>query len=205
MIRYFLAAFFCITFSKPHAQTLGGNAGYNFLNLPSGTNLTAAGGVNVSHAFPDISVALSNPALLTEKVNGQAGLNFLRGIAGVNGYTLAGGYFNKDWNTTFGAQVSYFDYGQIDQSDAAGNRIGRFHATDYVVQVSAGKRYLQKWQYGGSLKFIQSHYPPFSSTAIALDIGLHYTDSLHGFNVGLLAKNMGAAIKSYAGTGDELP
>lgn len=101
--------------------------------------------------------------------------------------------------------MNYFHYGSSTQTDAAGNVIGEFRPYDYVVQVSAGRKYLERWYYGATLKFIQSRYGIYGSSAIALDIGLNYLDSSKGFQAGFLARNMGTQLKTYAGVGEDLP
>lgn len=202
---FFILLFFALPFSKAHAQTLGGNTVYNFLGLPYTTALTAPGGINISQPATDVSVALNNPALLNTTLHAQAGLNFTQLPAGIKAYHLAGAYQNQRLNTTFGAQVFFINYGEIQAADAAGNVAGHFRATDYVVQFSAGRQYLQKWHYGGSLKFIQSSYQPYRSSAVALDIGVQYFDSVNGISIAVLAKNMGAQLKSYVGEREELP
>jgi hypothetical protein len=201
LIPFFLAS----TFSKAHAQTLGGNTAYTFLKFPFASGLTAAGGVNISQSTNDVSVALNNPALLHASLHAQAGLNFTQLPGGVKAYHLAGAHHNQKWNTTFGAQFFFIDYGEIEVTDAAGNSAGHFRATDYVVQLSAGRQYLQKWHYGASFKFIRSSYPPYHSSAVALDVGVQYLDSAKGISVGVVAKNMGAQITPYAAVPEELP
>ena len=167
--------------------------------------LTAAGGVLVSYAAPDVSVALTNPALLNPLLHAQVNLTFTQVVAGINGYSLAGAVHDKKSSTTFGAGVFFLNYGQLQATDAAGNQEGTFRANDYVLQVSAGRHYLQKWHYGATLKFIQSSYQVFRSTALAADVGLYYTDTAKGVSIGVVAKNMGSQVKKYAGEPEELP
>jgi hypothetical protein len=197
--------FLMLTFSNAHTQTLGGNTAYNFLKLPYATGLTNAGGINITQSSSDVSIALNNPALLRPSLHAQAGLNFTQLFAGIKAYHLAGAYFDAARNTTLGAQVLFLNYGQFPATDAAGNEMGQFRATDYVVQLSAGRAYLERWHYGASLKFILSAYQQYRSAAAALDVGVQYFDSVNGVSIAVLAKNMGLALKSYAGTPDELP
>lgn len=118
---------------------------------------------------------------------------------------MTGAWHSEAWRTTFGAHVYFVDYGSLPQTDAAGNQSGEFRPRDFVAQVSAAKKYLEKWTYGGSLKFIRSAYGPYSSSAVAVDIGLLYTDSANLFAAGLVAKNMGAQLSTFAGQAEDLP
>ena len=204
-MRLYIIILLLLTFSNAHAQTLGGNSVFNFLKLPYATALTAAGGVNISHASTDVSVALNNPAFLNSALHTQVGLNFTGLVADVKGYQFASAYFDEKLNTTFGAQVVFVNYGQIQAADAAGNLLGQFRANDYSVQVSAGRPYLEKWHYGASLKFLYSSYQPYQSSAIAVDVGINYFDSTKGISLSALAKNMGTQLKTYAGENEDLP
>ncbi|HEY9362223.1 MAG TPA: hypothetical protein VIQ00_03095, partial [Chitinophagaceae bacterium] len=65
----FISAFlFCL---RLQSQTLGGNAVFNFLNLPNTPQLTAMGGVNTSFTSNDVGLAFNDPALLTTKMHSQ--------------------------------------------------------------------------------------------------------------------------------------
>lgn len=204
-IKKILVLFFCFLNTNSFAQTLGGNTAFNFLNLPSSPLLTAAGGVNVSYNANDASLTANNPALLQPSLTTQLNTSFNSFLAGIKTYSLTGAYHSERLNTTFGGQVYYVDYGSIPATDAAGNVSGSFRPVDFVVQFSAAKKYLERWTYGATVKFIQSSYPPYSSNAIAVDVGLLYADSANGFTASFLAKNMGTQLKTYTGEAEDLP
>lgn len=197
--------FFCSIATTTFAQTLGGNSAYNFLKLPSSPLLTALGGVNVSYNAADVSLAANNPALLQPSLSTQINASFNSFLGGVKTYGLTGALHSQKTNTTFGGHVYYLDYGAIAMTDAAGNVSGVFRPRDYAVQVSACRKYLERWNYGATIKFIGSNYGQYSSYALAVDFGLLYTDSAAKLTVGFLAKNMGAQIKTYAGNAEDLP
>jgi hypothetical protein len=188
-----------------HSQTIGGNAAFNFLKLPASPLLTAAGGVNVSWQAQDAALATNNPSLYDSSLNGQLNISFNGFLAGIKTYSATFSHYIEKMETTFGAHIYYVDYGSIPQTDAAGNEMGSFRPADYVVQLSAGRKYLEKWNYGVSLKFIHSGYQQFTSAAIAVDAGIHYTDPVHLIDAGMTAKNMGVQVKTYAGEGEDLP
>lgn len=188
-----------------HSQTLGGSSAYTFLKLPSTSILTATGGVNTSYITNDIGFALNNAALLNSSMHGQLSASFNAYFAGIQAYNMAGGYHDAPSKTTFGANIFFINYGQITQTDAAGNISGNFHPVDYAVQLSAAKNYLQKWHYGISLKYINSRYAQYQSSAIACDIGVLYLDSAQNFSASIAAKSMGVPIKSYAATKEDMP
>ena len=186
-------------------QTIGGDAAYNFLKTSASTQLSALGGVNTSNISTDISLGFQNPALLRKDMDKQFSSNFNLFFSGIKNIHAQAAFYHKKSETVFSAGVNYFHYGTATQTDAAGNIMGDFKPSDYVVQVSAARVYLERWNYGATFKFIQSKYGIYSSNAIALDFGLNYLDSASGFQVGFLARNMGTQLKTYAGIEEDMP
>jgi hypothetical protein len=192
-----LILFFCFFTLHATAQTLGGNAVYNFLKFSYHPALTASGSVNVSQRTNEVGSAMNNPAWLRPALHGQLGISFTE-FSGLTAFHLAGAMQHEKSQTTFGGSVTYLNYGMLQQADAAGNSSGSFHAADYVVQLAAGRRYLERWNYGFSARFIHSSYEQYRSTGLAFDAGVLYTDTANGLTMSLLAKNMGLQLRSYA-------
>ena len=116
---------------------------FNFLRFPNTPQLTALGGVNVSNISNDVGLSFNNPSQLRPEMHGQVNFVFNSMYASINNYHLSGAYHSEMLNTSFGGGINYFDYGNILQTDAAGNTLGDFHPNDYVVQISASRRYMQ--------------------------------------------------------------
>jgi len=186
-------------------QTIGGSAAYNFFKLPSTPMLTAAGGINISHKTNEVSLTSNQPALLHAELSSQVNASFNAFLGGIKTYSLTGAYQAGKLNTTFGGHIYFVDYGAIPATDAAGNRNGEFRPVDFVIQFSAAKKYLERWTYGGTIKFINSSYGQYKSNALAVDFGLLYIDSAKGFAASIVAKNMGVQLKTYAGEKEDLP
>lgn len=182
------------------AQTLGGNSVFNFLKVPHTPQLSALGGVNVSQISSDIGLAFSNPALLNSSMHSQMNAVFNNFYAGIASYHLSLGYHHEKLNTSFLWGVNYFNYGSTTETDASGNVLGKFRSTDWVMQLSASRSYLTKWNYGTTLKFISSNYGQYRSNGIAVDMGVLYRDTSKLFSASFLAKNMGTQLKKYDGT-----
>jgi len=183
-----------------NAQTLGGNTVYNFLKLSNTPQLTALGGINISNQTQDIGLAFNNPSLLRPSMHTQANMVFNSFYAGIKNYHLMWGYHANSLNTTFAAGINYFSYGSIAETDMTGNVLGNMRPADYVAQVSAARQYGERWHYGVTAKFIHSSYGIYRSSGIAMDIGIAYADSIHLWQVSLVAKNMGAQLKQYMGS-----
>ena len=195
----------CFLAIPGRVQTLGGDAAFGFLNHAGSSQLSALGGVNVSNLSRDLSLSFSQPALLREGMHKEFSAHFNLFFAGIRVLNAQGAFYHKASATVFSGGVQYIHYGGAMQTDAAGNVMGEFRPYDYSVQVSAGRKYLERWYYGATLKFLQSRYGAYGSNAIALDIGLNYLDSSSGFQLGFLARNMGTQIRTYAGRGEDLP
>ena len=178
---------------------------FNFLKLPATPLLTAAGGVNASYKTDEVGLAANNPALLDPVLNTQVDMTFNSFIAGVKTYSLSYAAHSGQLHTTFGGHVYFVDYGTIPQTDASGNISGSFRPVDFVAQVSAARKYLQRWSYGATMKFISSSFQQYKSTALAVDFGVLYEDSAHLLSASVLARNMGFQLRTYAGQKEDLP
>ena len=188
------------------AQTLGGNSVFNFLKLSNTPQLTALGGINISQQTEDIGLSFHNPALLRESMHTQTHVAFSSLSNAVRNYHLLTGYHSEKLKTNFALGVNFFNYGATTQTDPAGNILGEFRPADYVIQVSASRKYLERWHYGASLKFIYSSYGAYRSSGIAMDAGVTYTDTANLLQVALTLKNMGVQLKAYDGTSkNDLP
>lgn len=205
MLRFPLLFIFFAISAAAFSQTLGGNAAYAFLKLPASPMVTAAGGFQASYRSSEVSPTANNPALLHPELSSQVNASFNAFLGGVKTYSLTGAWHAAQWGTTFGGSIHYLDYGSIPATDAAGNLTGEFRPVDYTLQLSAAKKYLEKWTYGGTVKFIQSSYQQYRSSGLAIDFGVLFFDSAKNLSVSLLAKNMGVQLKTYANEKEDLP
>jgi hypothetical protein len=194
-----------LTALRAKGQTLGGQSAYGFLRLPGSPQMNALGTVNVSSISRDISLASGNPALLDAAMHGQVLASFNMFHADIRQLHAMGAWHHERWGTTFSAGALFMHYGQVPQTDAAGNLLGTFRALDHSVSLTASRRYLERWQYGMTLKYVGSNYGAYRSSALIADMGISYSDSASGFQAGFLASNMGLQLKTYAGTGEDLP
>lgn len=204
--RLLLLLFLTTGHLVPCCQTIGGNSAYQFVELPNTPQLSALGGINISNLTNDAGLTFNNPSLLREEMHQQLHVSFNSMYAGIKNYHSLLVYHSAKWQTTFGAGVHFIDYGNIVQTDASGNLGGSFHPNDYVAQIAASRRYLNRWFYGATLKFISSNYGIYRSNAIAIDIGVSYFDTSRQLQVSFLIKNGGTQLKKYQGsTADGLP
>jgi hypothetical protein len=205
VLRPLITFFYFLLGLASFSQTLGGNTAYNFLKLSPSPILTALGGTNISYRTTEVGISVNNPALLSSEVSHQLNTSFNGFLAGIRAYSLTGAYQIEKSKTTLGGHVYFIDYGKVQSTDASGNIIGEGHPTDFVVQFSAAKSYMDKWTYGGNMKIIQSNYFQYYSTAIAFDFGILFRDTIQKITIALLAKNMGFQLKTYSHENEDLP
>ncbi len=180
-----------------HAQTLGGRSAYNFIKFPASPQASALGGLNLTNQSNDLSLAFQNPAQLDSSMHTQMVANFNSLYAGVRNVHWMQAYRHPKLKTNFAAAILFFDYGSTTQTDPSGNILGSYKPSDFVIQLSASREYVNRWKYGATVKYMASNYGVYRSNAIAADIGVLYRDTANLLQVSLLAVNMGSQLKRY--------
>ena len=178
---------------------IGGRHVYDFLNLSTGPAITALGGVNVSVIEDDVNFANQNPALCTDSMDNHLSLSYTDYLADI-GFGYAG-YSKTIPNLgSFHTGIHFVNYGEFQEADALGNRLGTFNAYD-LAWVIGGSRQLGRFRYGTQGKVISSQLAPgFSSLGFAADLGGSYLAKNRLFSAGLVIRNMGFQISPYADT-----
>lgn len=208
MVRFIFFSFiYLIGFSQSSAQTLGGNAVFNFLTQPNTAQQSALGGLNISSMSNDVGMSFQNPSLLRKEMDRQINTSINAFFAGITQFNLTTAYHLAAPKINLGLGVQYLNYGTLTQTDAAGNILGNFKPNDYVIQVMASKQFSERFWLGSTAKFIQSNYGQYRAAGIAMDIGLSYFDEVNQLQVSVVAKNMGTQLSTYnlSGVKEELP
>lgn len=201
-----LFLYLCIHIQFAKAQVLGGKNVFSFLDLPVSPQISALGGMNVSMQEQDIAMSALNPALLRETMHQHLQVNYTAYFSDVQYAHCLFGYHLDRLHTTLAGSVQYINYGNVTQTDAAGNIQGTFRPRDIAWQLTASRQYLERWHYGVSIQFIQSGYQQYNASGLAVHFGLTYQDTAHRWQAGLVARNMGAQLKTYtAGNQEPLP
>jgi hypothetical protein len=164
------------------------------------------GGINISNITNNIGMSFQNPALLRNQMHNQLNTSFNSFFAGIKNYSLTTGWHLNKTETNIAVGINYFNYGSATQTDASGNVLGSFKPNDYVVQLQASRKYLERWWYGATIKFLSSNYAQYKSNGIAADVAVAYYDSTNQFQASFVVKNIGTQLKTYDGTTkQELP
>jgi len=179
------------------AQTGGDNI-YEFLNLTHSGYVSSLGGTNVSLTGNNPNLAYHNPALLNQTMNNSLALNYVNYFAGIN-YGLAMYSGKISHSGSFAAGLTYLNYGSFTESDASGNITGDFGASEYAFLGIWSRNIDSLFSVGISFKPVLSHLESYTSFGIAFDFGAAYHNRSKLFSAGLVIKNAGIQITSYAG------
>lgn len=204
-MRHFLLLFLYLAFQFPVSGQTGGQSVFSFLNTSSSARVSALGGALIASPEGDISLALENPAQISESADGQLSFQHQFVPAGIQS-----GYFGygKDFEskkTTTQAGVKYLLYGSFDETDEFGNLTGTFKGSELAIHAGISYLVYDKLRLGGNLKFIQSSLDVYRSTGLAVDLGALYQDTASGFSLALVIKQAGIQLTTYDEVRESMP
>jgi hypothetical protein len=188
---------FIIIVSPSFSQTGGDNI-YEFLNLTHSGLVSSLGGTNVSLSGNDLNLAYHNPALLNSGMNKSLALNYVNYFAGIN-YGLA--MYSRSFPGTgnFAAGLTYINYGSFTETDASGTITGSFSAAEYALSIIYSHQIDSLLSIGVNFKPVLSQLEKYTSLGFAFDIGASWHNSTNLFSAGLVIKNAGYQVTTYAG------
>jgi len=199
------AFFICILCPSIGFSQVGGGAVYSFLNIPASARIAAMGGTFVTVKDNDLNCALQNPAALsplTDKYLSFSGVNYFDGVK------FGDAAFAKSFGKkgTFDIWMHYGNYGTFKEADETGVVYGSFTAADYALSLGWGYQLNKLFSVGINLKGIYSDYYIVNSWGLAGDLSFMLNDTTYGWNVTVLARNIGTQLKPYtAGNQEPLP
>ena len=184
-----------------YSQTGGDNV-YEFLNLTTSGYVSSLGGTNVSVTGNNINLAYHNPALLNPSMNNSLALNYVNYFAGIN-YGLA--MYSRSFENTgsFAAGLTYLNYGSFTEADESGNITGSFKAAEYAFSFIYSRAIDSLISIGINFKPVLSNLEKYTSIGFAFDFGASYHNRSNLFSAGLVIKNAGYQITTYAGESHE--
>ncbi|WP_118975516.1 type IX secretion system protein PorQ [Taibaiella koreensis] len=180
-----------------YAQITGGQHAFEYLRMSNSPHVSALGGYVPASPDNDVTFTLQNPALLNPANHNQLALNYNLYYAGIGIANLQYAYHVEPLNTDFGFGVQYYNYGSFQNTDIQGNNLGDIRAADYSINLSASRKYLERWRYGATIKWAQSILGDRSAIGVLADVGIVYEDTANLWTFGVVAKNMGVMVKKY--------
>ncbi|TGD59855.1 type IX secretion system protein PorQ [Flavobacterium humi] len=202
--KLFILVLLIMTYST-YSQ-VGGQSVYQFLNLISSPRQAALGGKTITIHDYDVNQPLFNPATINEEMNGRLALNYGNYFGDVTYGTGAYAYTYDRHLQTFHAGVTYINYGNFDGRDEMGQSTGEFTGSE--IALSLGYAYNVPWTklyIGANAKFISSTLESYNSFGVAADLGAIYVDDKNDINYGLVVRNLGTQVTTYAGQNEKLP
>ena len=176
---------------------------YDFLRLDTSPRAAALAGSFVANG-DDPNVMFYNPAGINLLSGTPVSFSYLKHLMDINSASVAVSK-NYEGIGRFSAGVQYINYGTFTRATADGSNIGTFGAGETAFVVGYGNQLDQNFYYGANVKFIYSSIADQSSTALALDLGLHYAIPDQRWNFGFSVLNFGAQLSSYFSTKETLP
>jgi hypothetical protein len=176
---------------------------YDFLRLDGSARAGALGGSFVSNN-DDADVIFYNPAGIDLLQGNPASFSFVKHLMDINLATLSYSTEFEDVGR-FGAAIKYINYGSFEGADDFGTKTGEFGAGEFAFVLGYANQLDDNFYYGANAKFIYSSIETRYSTAMAVDLGLHYAIPDKNWNFGFAVLNLGGQISKYYNTTEDLP
>ena len=200
-----LAAGIMMTASSAMAiNDSAGTTGFSFLKAGVGARAAALGGAYTA-IQGDIEAAGWNPAGLHGIRDRSASITYTSYLvdteAGFASVALPRG------SRTYGFSLNYFTYGDLPRTDADGQDLGSFSASDLAAALTATQSLFDgRLSAGASVKSIHSSIDDFSASALAFDFGVVLDGPIEGMALAASIANLGTVYSGYTdGFDDSLP
>lgn len=176
---------------------------YQFLKLDMSPRAASLGGSYVANC-DDPDVIFYNPAGMEFLDKTPVSFSFVKHVLDINFASLS---YSTEINSIgrVGAAIRYANYGTFTGADEYGNITGDFSVNEAALLVGYSNLLDENFSYGASVEFIYSKIAEYSSTGIALDLGLHYAIPANLVDIGFSILNFGTQMSSYGSTKEKLP
>lgn len=194
-MRVSLSLLIFLMLSFQSLAQIGGNHIYQFLDLPQTAAIGSLGGNMIARWDKDISISEQNPAFLHSEHSNQFNFNYISYLHDIQLMSASYAYDFRNYGT-FSFSIFSADYGDFKETDAYGNEIGAFRASETAYQLGWAYPLSQHWQIGTRLKLINSSLANYYSAGLAADAGIVWHPE-NGFTAAVVFKNIGFQVKNY--------
>lgn len=179
------------------------NNGFISIKNISGAREGALSGMARAVFDGDLSMALKNPTILTDKTNGSATFTVNPWFEGVASGNAAYAFKYKQFYVV--PAISFFSYGEFDGRDNTGNEGNNFTARDLQLSVGAGYKVNERISVGATYKFINSKYESQGSSFMGLDLmgSIINEEKLFMLTAGI--ENVGVVLSQFDGDKQKAP
>lgn len=183
--------------------TIFAQSTYNFLRVDVSPRAAALAGSFVAN-YDDPNVMFYNPAGINLLEGTPVSFSYLNHLMDINSASVAVSKKIEDWGR-FSAGINYINYGTFTEADEFGKNLGEFGAGEMALYLGYGNMLDSNFYYGANVKFIYSGIAEYSSTALAVDLGLNYTIPESRLSFGFSVLNLGSQLASYIDLKEDLP
>lgn len=176
---------------------------YEFLRVDMSPRAAALAGSFVA-STGDPNVIFYNPAGISTLENNPVSFSFMKHLMDINLASLSYSQNIEGIGRLAGA-VQYINYGNFDGADEDSHPTGQFGAGEVAFILGYGGALDTNFYYGANLKYIYSAIESYSSSGMAVDLGLEYVMPDAGWNFGISVLNAGGQLSSYIDTKEKLP
>ncbi|MCX6169118.1 MAG: type IX secretion system protein PorQ [Ignavibacteriales bacterium] len=200
MHKHFIRAIICVVLLS---TILSAQSSFDFLHLDASPRAAAVAGSYVANG-DDPNVIFYNPAGINLLTGTPVSFSFLKHLMDINSASIS---FSKEIEGIgrFAAGIQYINYGSFTRADENGMKLGNFGAGDIAFIIGYGNQLDKNFYYGANIKFLYSSIESYSSSAAAIDLGLHYAIPELRWNFGFSVLNLGSQISNYFNTKEDLP
>ena len=193
-----------LSVALPARSQNGATSVFDFLSLPTSSHATALGGNNLSLPDDDASLLFLNPALMSDASDRALALSFFTYMQGSKAGTAAWTMSHGE-RGTWGVGAQFVGYGSMKETSVDGITQGDFSALDMAITGGYSYVLTEHLAGGAAGKFIYSHYGPYSSVALAVDLGLNFYNEDRDFSISLVGANLGGQVKAFGDSHEALP
>lgn len=177
-----------------------GTTAATFLNIPVGARASAMGGA-IAASVDDATSIYWNPAGLGRMTTGALAVEYADWLAGLDFNYAAVAVPTR--LGTFGVAVTSMrtDEMEVTTETQPGGTGQTFDAGSLALALSYGRALTDRFQIGGSVKFIRETVWNSASQGVAIDVGTVFTTPFQGIRLGAAITNFGTKMHM---TGDDL-
>ncbi len=183
------------------APTASAQGAFAFLRLDPSPRAAALAGALDAVPTDDPASLFVNPALVSSDAAG-VGLTYVNHLDAFKAGSLA--YARRQFGRDWAVGVRYFGYGEMDETNAAGETTGKFGASSLAFSLATAQEVMPRLRAGVALSALTTGIADARATAFAADLGLTYTAPA-ALVVAATVRNAGAVVSSLGATRDELP
>lgn len=186
-----------------------GMAGWQFLKIPTNARTAALAGITTSIGHGDANSAFGNPALITDVENMELGLSNMKWLVDI-AYNSASFVKNFGALGAFGVNVVFLDYGDMYRTenreifDEKGNStgqtrqvidLGTYSASDYSIGLSYARNITDRFQVGGTAKYMHETLDDAGTGQWALDVGTMFYTGFKTLRLSMVGRNFGPDVE----------